>query len=344
MFELALPAALLVLPLPFLVWMFMPRAEPIFFSALKVPFYDALGPALHHSHVDLICKKYLYLLGLIWVLLVLAVAGPRWVGQPVPLTREGRNIMLTLDLSGSMALDDMVLHGRRATRLAVVKKSAKDFVAARTSDRIGLILFATRAYMQTPLTYDHQNVLARIDDATVGLAGQSTSIGDALGLAVKRFQSVPAEGRVIILLTDGANNSGILTPLKAAQLAKMDHIKIYTIGLGSDNRAADFGGLLMGLNPEVDLDEGTLKQIAEKTGGRYFYANDPKSLERIYQKINQLEIVKQDASTIRPQQEYYPWLLAMVCLLWAWLFLTWSGLLRFYGSRRQSVEHWKETL
>jgi len=329
-FELALPAALLALPLPLLVWIFMPRAVPVFFGALKVPFYDALGSALHHNHVDLICKKYLYLLGLIWILLVLAASGPRWVGQPVPLSREGRNIMLTLDLSGSMALDDMVLHGRRATRLAVVKKSAKDFVAARTSDRIGLILFATRAYMQTPLTYDHQNVLSRIDDATVGLAGQSTSIGDALGLAVKRFQSVPTEGRVIILLTDGANNSGILTPLKAAQLAKMDHIKIYTIGLGSDSRAADFGGLLMGLNPGVDLDEGTLKQIAEKTGGRYFYANDPKSLERIYQKINQLEIVKQDASTIRPQQDYYPWLLAMACLLWAWLSLAWSGLLRFY--------------
>lgn len=183
----------------------------------------------------LISAKTLLLIPvLVWVLLVIALSGPRWVGEPKPVVREGYNIMMVLDLSGSMEITDMLLHGRPVSRLLVVKRAAEQFVEDRVGDRIGLILFGTRAYLQTPLTYDRHSVLMRIDDATAGLAGKTTSIGDAVGLAVKRLQDVPSKGRVIILLTDGANNSGVLAPLKAAELAKQDGIKIYTIGLGSE--------------------------------------------------------------------------------------------------------------
>jgi Ca-activated chloride channel family protein len=170
------------------------------------------------------------LLFLVWVLLVFALAGPRWVGEPQPLVRDGYNIMLALDISGSMEVSDMLVHGHPVTRLRVVKQAAEQFVQDRAGDRIGLILFGSRAYLQTPLTYDRRSVLMRIEDATVGLAGKTTSIGDALGLAVKRLQNVPAKGRMIILLTDGVNNSGVLPPLKAAELARADGIKVYTIG------------------------------------------------------------------------------------------------------------------
>ncbi len=334
MFELAFPAAFWLLPLPLLIWFLIPRATQIMPAALTIPFYDALLTLIQQKKHEPNGTKSLYALGFIWILILAAIAGPRWVGAPLPLTREGHNIMLVLDLSASMDLDDMVFNGNAATRLSVVKRAAKQFVSKRSGDRIGLILFGSRAYLQTPLTYDHRNVLMRIDDATVGLAGTSTSIGDALGLAVKRLQHVPAAGRVIILLTDGANNSGVLTPDKAAQLALMDKIKVYTIGLGSETTPRGMGSLFLGLNPTADLDEATLKQIATTTHGRYFHATDPQTLQAIYQTINRMEAVQQEDSSVRPQQDYYPWILGLVVLIWfIWLLLQ-TGLFR----RRLSVD------
>jgi Ca-activated chloride channel family protein len=214
-----------------------------------------------------------------------------------------------------MELPDRVVKGQQVTRLAVVKKAALRFVQERPDDKIGLILFGSQAYLQTPLTYDHKNVEMRLEDATVGLAGKSTSIGDALGLAVKNLQQVSPKGRVIILLTDGVNNSGVLTPQKAAEFAQMEGIKVYTIGLGSDEMVNAFSGAFfqMGLG-QPDLDEDTLKEVARKTGGRYFRATDLQSLDRIYDQINQLEATEQSSETVRPQQEYYPWLLALALM------------------------------
>ena len=256
---------------------------------------------------------------LIWFLLLLALAGPRWVGEPQPLAHEGYNIMLALDISGSMDLNDMVVNGRPVTRLNVVKRAAEQFVQARVGDKMGLILFGTHAYLQTPLTYDRHSVLMRLADATVGLAGNTTSIGDALGLAVKRLQKVPAKGRMIILLTDGVNNSGVLAPLKAAELAQTDGIKVYTIGLGAEVDQRALGGLFLNMNVTADLDEGTLKEVAKMTGGRYFRATDSQSLHHIYKLINQMETISQDQSTVRPQHDYYPWPLAFALVL----FLYW---------------------
>ncbi|MDI9819647.1 MULTISPECIES: VWA domain-containing protein [unclassified Legionella] len=340
MFELALPWVLILLPLPLLLWLFLPQLLLQLPTAMKVPFFSAMQKIMEDRKPGLANQGQIGLLLLVWCLMLFALAGPRWVGEPQLLEREGRNIMLALDLSGSMELDDMILNGRPVSRLAVVKRAAEQFVRERVGDRIGLILFGTRAYLQTPLTYDRQSLLLRLEDATVGLAGKTTSIGDALGLAVKRLQNVPAEGRVIILLTDGANNSGVLPPLKAAELAKLDGIKVYTIGLGAESDPRALGGVFINLNASADLDEETLQKVAEITGGRYFRATDSQSLNSIYETINQLETVAQEQATIRPQYEYYPWFLGIAFLLFIyWLISKTHLLTAFKLAVNQRLDH-----
>ncbi len=336
MFELAMPWILILLPLPLLLWFSLSRVTLQLPVALKVPFFkDMMGIAEQEKHSLTRQTKLIYLL-LIWSLLLLALAGPRWVGEPRPLARDGHNIMMALDLSPSMAMNDMRSHGRPATRLNVVKRAAAQFVLNRNNDKIGLIVFGERAYLQTPLTYDHHNVLQRIDDATAGLAGKSTSIGDALGLAVKHLQAVPEKGRIIILLTDGASNSGVLAPLKAAELARDDNIKVYTIGLGAEVETQTFNGMFLSINAAADLDEKTLKSVAKITHGSYFRATNMKSLETIYQTINQLETITQESATVRPQRDYYPWPLALAWVLFMYLLAVRGGLL--VGLRRAAFQ------
>ncbi len=319
MFELALPWVLWLLPLPLFMWYLLPRASVYLPTALKVPFFTAMVGIVEQERRLISTQSLLIIPALIWIALVIALAGPRWVGEPRPITREGYNLMMVMDLSGSMELTDMLLHGRPASRLTVVKRAARQFVNDRVGDKIGLILFGTQAYLQTPLTYDRHSVLMRLEDATAGLAGKTTSIGDAIGLAVKRLESVPKQGRVIILLTDGANNSGVISPLQAAEIAKDDGIKIYTIGLGSeaDPRALTSNFLMP--NASADLDEESLQKISEMTGGQYFRATDIESLQDIYKTINQLETVSEEQATVRPQVDYYPWCVAFalgLCLYW----------------------------
>lgn len=319
MFELANPWVLLLLPLPLIFWYLIPRAKIKLPTALKIPFFAAMLDVTHQEQRAFAVQSSLLLPACVWLLLVFALAGPRWIGEPKPIEREGYNMMMALDLSGSMEIPDMLLHGRPASRLSVVKSAAEQFVRDRAGDKIGLILFGSRAYLQTPLTYDRHTVLMRLEDASVGLAGKTTSIGDAIGLAVKRLDSMPQQGRVIILLTDGANNSGVLDPLKAAELAKEEGIKIYTIGLGAEaDPQALANGFLM-QNPAADLDEETLKKISAMTDGRYFRATDTETLHSIYKTINELEAVSQEQATVRPQKEYYPWFAALallLCLYW----------------------------
>ncbi len=315
MFELASPWALFLLPLPLLFWYLLPRAKATPPAALNVPFFQAMVGIVEQEKYSISAQSLLLIPALIWISLICALAGPRWVGEPRPVEREGYNIMMVLDLSGSMELTDMLLNGRPVNRLAVVKRAAEQFVEERKGDKIGLILFGTRAYLQTPLTYDRHNVLMRLKDASPGLAGKTTSIGDAVGLAVKRLDGVPKKGRVIILLTDGANNSGVLAPLKATEIAKDEGIKIYTIGLGSEANSRALTNDFILSNASADLDEETLQQMAEMTGGRYFRATDTESLQSIYHTINQLETVNQEQATVRPQKDYYPWFVAMALLL-----------------------------
>lgn len=333
MFELANPWAFLVLPLPLLIWFLVPRAKVQLSTALNVPFFSAMMGIVEQEKRSVAAQSLLLIPAMIWILLVCALAGPRWVGEPRPVVREGYNIMMVLDLSASMEMNDMLLHGRPVSRLTVVKRAAAQFVEDRLGDKIGLILFGTRAYLQTPLTYDRHSVLMRIDDATAGLAGKTTSIGDAVGLAVKRLENIPKPGRVIILLTDGANTSGVLAPLKAAELAKDEGIKLYTIGLGSeaDPRALN-NDFMMG-NITADLDEDTLEKMAAMTGGRYFRATDTESLQSIYKTINQLETVDQEQATIRPQKEYYAWFVGLALALCFY----WMGRKLALGSRFYSM-------
>lgn len=320
MFELATPWLLVILPLPLLCWLLLPPAKKVLPLAVRVPFFTAMTSIVNAESRLSSATSQLMIPGVVWVLLVFALAGPRWVGEPRAVEQEGYNIMMALDLSGSMEVNDMILQGRPVSRLLVVKQAAEQFVRDRRGDKIGLILFGTQAYLQTPLTYDRQNILERLEDATPGLAGKTTSIGDAVGLAIKSLQHVPPTGRVIILLTDGANNSGVIAPLKAAELAKNDGIKIYTIGLGAEVDPRALANDFFNVNVGAELDEPTLERMAVMTGGRYFRATDIKSLKSIYQTISQLETVSQQHDTIRPQREYYPWLVgAALLLLLGWL-------------------------
>ncbi|TNE93284.1 MAG: VWA domain-containing protein, partial [Gammaproteobacteria bacterium] len=191
------------------------------------------------------------------------------------------------------------------------------FVERRQGDRLGLILFGTRPYLQTPLTFDRQTMNTLLNEAQIGFAGESTAIGDAIGLAVKRLQSRPENHRVLILLTDGANSAGEAQPLEAAEIAAREGITIYTIGIGAEVvvERSFFGSRR--INPSRDLDETTLTAIADKTGGRYFRARNPDELQQIYAQLDQLEPVEQEAETLRPTKALFYWPLgvALLCSL-----------------------------
>jgi Ca-activated chloride channel family protein len=234
--------------------------------------------------------------------------------------------MLAVDISGSMATEDMEIDGDYVERLAVVKAVIANFAEARVGDRIGLVLFGTNAYLQAPLTFDVKSVNRLLIEAPVGIAGGKTAIGDAIGLAVKRLRLRPQDEKVLILLTDGANNVGEVEPRIAAELAARDSIRIYTIGVGADEmRMPGLLGRISGrtTNPSADLDEETLQGIADSTGGRYFRAKDPRTLMEIYALIDQLEPVEQEAEIFRPVQSLYFWPLGGSLLVWV-LVLSWD--------------------
>lgn len=326
MFVLACPWALVLVIVPWLLWWRLSPAMAHVSAVLKVPFFHAMQTVVQHDKTRLTSRQYFLWLMMAWVLFCIALSGPKWVGEPQPLKRDSYNIMLVLDISPSMGVNDLEDHGHRVTRLFAVKRAANQFVAKRVGDKLGLILFGEQAFLLTPLTYDRRNVAQRLDDATVGLAGKSTSIGDALGLAIKRLQQVPVDGRMIVLLTDGVSNSGVLSPLKAADMAASEKIKIHTIGLHSSIDPQSFDGLFLNMSGAADLDEETLKEVAHKTGGHYFRATDEASLEKIYGYIDRMTRVTQDQAEIRPQYDYYPWFLAVGLLILIILLLARAGL------------------
>ena len=221
--------------------------------------------------------------------------------------------MLAVDISGSMQTEDMVINGRPVMRLTAVKMVAGEFVEQREGDRLGLILFGDQAYLQTPLTFDRRTLHILLNEAAIGLAGKSTAIGDAIGLAVKRLRGQPEKNRVLILLTDGTNTAGSVDPLKAADLAASEGVRIYTIGVGADDMMPGPFRMLLGAGRE--LDEASLQAIAQKTGGRYFRARDTRSLQQIYALLDEIEPVSEDEQSYRPVEELYAWPLALALLL-----------------------------
>lgn len=316
MMEFAWPWAFALLPLPFAVRFLFPPAPHPRAGALRVPFFDSIAsmrggflpPALGRRAIAAVMTVG-------WVSLVVAAARPVWVGEPVALPTEGRDLMLAVDLSGSMAREDFTVAGRPADRLAVVKEVAEDFVGRREGDRVGLVLFGTRAYLQAPLTYDRPTVQTLLDESQIGLAGEETAIGDAIGIATKRLRDRPAESRVLVLLTDGASNAGVLDPIEAAKLAAAEGVRIYTIGVGADQVAmrTAFGNRIV--NPSADLDERALATIADLTGGAYFRAKNAEGLANIYREIDRLEPVEAEPLYVRPTQDLFEWPLGVALTL-----------------------------
>jgi Ca-activated chloride channel family protein len=215
-----------------------------------------------------------------------------------------------------------MINKQRVDRLTATKWVAGDFINRRVGDRLGLILFGTQAYLQTPLTFDRKTVLTLLNESAIGLAGDNTAIGDAIGLAVKRLKDQPANSRVLILMTDGANTAGEVSPLKAAELAAENQLKIYTIGIGADEMVVRsfFGSHKV--NPSRDLDENTMIKIAQRTGGRYFRARNTDELNNIYMLLDKLEPIEKDKQYFRPRSELYFWPLALALLIAAGLCLT----------------------
>jgi len=321
---LAWPWLLAVLPLPLLAAWLLPRAPESTGAALRLPFYAGLQSAMGEGFTNASRWRLLLAAGA-WMLLVIAATRPQFIGEPLQLPVTGRDLLLAVDISGSMETPDMQL-GRQVTdRLTAVKAVAGEFIERREGDRLGLILFGEQAYLQTPLTFDHKTVRTLLNEAVIGLAGKSTAIGDAIGLAVKRLRDQAQENRVVILLTDGANTAGSVEPLKAADLAAAEGLRIYTIGVGAESRVVHglLGSRQVGNN---ELDEATLTAIAEKTGGRYFRARDIAGLEEIYRLLDELEPAGSDAETFRPVRELYAWPLAAALMISVVLTVMVSGL------------------
>ncbi len=272
------------------------------------------------------------LLLLCWLLMVVALARPQHVGETVQVPVSGRDMLLVVDISPSMDERDMVLQGQSINRLQAVKRVLDDFISRRKGDRLGLLLFGTEPYIQAPLTFDLETVRTLLFEAGIGMAGRATAIGDAVGLAVKRLRDRPQDQRVIILLTDGANTAGQLTPDKATEIAGSIGARIYTIGIGAESKVER--GLLGSrrVNPSRDLDEALLTRMAESTGGRYFRARSLPELEMIYESINQLEPIEQDGQFYRPVTDLFYWPAALAVLLWTAL-----QILRLAG--RREVAH-----
>ena len=326
MIEWLWPWAFAALPLPWLIRRLTQRRRPRQ-PALVVPSIEDFSAVIAADQTQGSHSPWrLIALSLAWALLLAALARPQFTGDPVNLPTTGRDLMLAVDISGSMATEDMEIDGDYVERLAVVKAVIANFAEARVGDRIGLVLFGTNAYLQAPLTFDVKSVNRLLVEAPVGIAGGKTAIGDAIGLAVKRLRLRFQDEKVLILLTDGANNVGEVEPRIAAELAARDNIRIYTIGVGADEmRMPGLLGRISGrtTNPSADLDEETLQSIADSTGGRYFRAKDPRALIEIYALIDQLEPVEQEAEIFRPVQSLYFWPLGGSLLVWV-LVLSWD--------------------
>jgi Ca-activated chloride channel family protein len=313
MFEFTWAWVFLLAPLPWLLRALLPAADNGE-AALNVSFLPELEAlAGRRARANLSAWQQQSPFVLIWLLLLLAAARPEWVGEPLPLTASGRDLLVAVDVSGSMEQLDMQWRGQEVNRLSLIKHLFSDFIEQRRGDRVGLILFGSQAYLQSPLTFDRLTVRTWLDEAVIGIAGKNTAIGDAIGLAVKRLRERPTNSRVLILITDGANTAGAIEPLTATQLAAEQSVKIYTIGIGADPDAGIMG--MFGLNPGSDLDEPTLKAIAAQTGGQYFRARDADELAMITASLDQLEPVAQQATQARPALALYCWPLAAALLL-----------------------------
>lgn len=306
MIEFAWPLMFLLLPLPLILYRYLPPSNLAKGDALLVPDYGDFSTFARTTGSSS-SKMEKVLAALMWIGIVAASARPQLIGEPVEIPKTGRDLMLAVDLSGSMQLKDFEVKGQYTDRLTALKWIAGDFIDRRQGDRLGLILFGSQAYLQAPPTFDVATVKKFLMEAEVGLAGMETAIGDAIGLAVKQLKGSPEASRVLVLLTDGNNNAGELTPEKAASIAANAGLKVHTIAIGSKGMVVQtlFGPRQMG--PAVEIDEKTLKAVAEKTGGNFYRAYNTQELAQIYDEIDRLEVIERSSTYYRPIIEYYYW-------------------------------------
>jgi len=326
MFEFQFPWAFVLLVLPLIARYLLPaRVQED--AALKVPDLNQWNSVSGTASDDSARGRQWLLPAIAWLALVCALARPVWLGEPIRLPAEGRDLMLAVDISGSMDTADMELNNRPVNRLEIVKHVLNDFISQREGDRLGLILFGSNAYLQAPLTFDRETVRTFMNEAALGLAGKQTAIGDAITLAAKRMRENPSDSQVIVLLTDGENTAGKVEPVRAAELASELGIKIYTIGLGAESmQVPSFFGSRT-INPSRELNEGELQSIADLTSARFFRARNTEELSQIYDLIDELEPTERENKTYRPESGLFQWPLLVALLLgWAQLMLVRRGL------------------
>ena len=282
-------------------------------AALRVPYADQLHAVARAQRVSALrMPRWLAWLG--WFLLCAALARPQQLGEVIQPPREARQMMLAVDLSGSMSEPDMVLGGNVVDRLTAAKAVLSDFLDRRDGDRVGLLVFGQRAYALTPLTADLTSVRDQLADSVVGLAGRETAIGDAIALSVKRLREQKQGQRVVVLLTDGVNTAGVVNPLKAAELAKAEGVRVHTIAFGGSGSYSLFG-VPIPAGGNDDIDEDGLRKIAEQTGGRFFRARDTEELAGIYAELDRLEPVKELGPSVQPRVERYYWPLGAAIII-----------------------------
>ncbi|WP_022954456.1 vWA domain-containing protein [Leucothrix mucor] len=304
--------AFYLLPIPLLVWLiFKPQTERNG-ASLRVPFLQDLPEQVDAETSRSWRWLAKLLVVLAWCSLVTGLARPVMVGELVQLPMSGRNLMLAVDLSLSMQERDYQLGNTYVDRLTATKYVAGDFIERREGDRIGLILFGDQAYLQAPLTFDRKTVRRLLEESALGLAGRNTAIGDAIGLALKRLNEEPDTEHILVLMTDGENTAGVVSVEDAAEMAAKNGLKIYTVGIGSEqNNALDF----FSRQSASGLDEETLKKIADMTGGRYFRARDTDSFRDIYEELDRLEPIERNQQQWRPRTDLFFWPLALALLL-----------------------------
>jgi len=313
MISFAWPWLFALLPLPLIIYLLPAKKSANQQSALIMPaLINVPNSKVTEQHKR---KAPLIVLSICWLLVIIAISRPQWLGEAIDIPSEGREMMIAVDLSGSMEIEDMSLNGRGVNRLQMLKVVLGDFIERRVSDRLGLILFADDAYMQTPMTFDRKTVKQMLDESELNLVGRKTAIGDAIALAVKRFDAKKESNKVLLLLTDGQNTAGKITPEQALELAIAKEITIYTVGIGADSMIKQSLWGSQRVNPSGDLDEQSLSNIAEKTGGKYFRARDSQGMSEIYALLDQLEPIEQEQQQMRPLSALFYWPLAFAVLL-----------------------------
>jgi Ca-activated chloride channel family protein len=315
MFEFGWPWLLLLLPLPILAWWLLPplRARQ---ASVQVPFFERLAAATGQTPQPgavVLRRRVVQMIvaALIWILVIAALARPQWVGDPVTRELSARDLILAIDISGSMDQRDFrTANGEMLTRLEGVKRVIKEFIVRRRGDRVALILFGTRPYVQVPFTQDLQTAQELLEQAQVGMAGQQTAIGDTIGLAVKTFESSSAKQKLLILLTDGNDTASRVPPEHAADIARQNEVAIYTVGVGDPAASGE---------NRVDL--SVLQAVAATTDGHFFRAEDGAQLQAIYADIDRLAPAKLQTLSWRPKLPLFQWPLgaAVILSLMLWL-------------------------